>query len=169
MCLKFKNHLPILRKYFLLYFIINLELFEIWSKIAAQFHVFRNGDSIVTAQLLKSQPAMQYNLYYKSSICIWVIFFLGSVYTHWLACLALCQECVLETCGAGPSTCVSLQACLEDIIVYAFSKNILECSYQCAPGKNIEGVLTLMFIFNIYNNLRIIHLITILIFNLLIH
>lgn len=110
--------------------------FEICNEIAAQFHVFRYGDSIVTAQLLKSLLCSTAFTINQASVYEW--FFPGSVCTHWLACLGLWQECVvlwvLETCGTGPSTCVPV-LCLEDILVYAFSKNILGCSYQCAPGK----------------------------------
>lgn len=142
MCLKFKNHLPILRKDFLLYFIINLEL--VWnmnwnSSPISCLSIWRfNCCSTVI-----KEPAMQYSTAFtinQASVYEW--FFKGSVYTHWLACLALCQECavlwVLETCGASPSTSVPLQACLEDIIVYVFSKNILECIFQCAPGKTYK-------------------------------
>lgn len=93
-----------------------------------------------------------------------------------LACLALCQDSVvlwvLEPCRVSPSSYIPLQACLEDILGSEFSKNVLEYGHEFPPKKKkkieLLAVLTLMFIFNLYNNLRIIDLLAVLILNLLI-
>lgn len=123
MCLKFKNHLPILRKYFLLGFIINLEL--VWdmqwnSSPISCLSIWKfNCHSTVT-----KEPAMQYSLHYQSSICLWVIFFRAQFVP--LACLPgiVPGVCCLMSSGNLWSRSFYLYSCV------MFGRHTCLCIFQ---------------------------------------